>query len=229
MKEAVILAGGFGTRLQGVLKDLPKPMAPVKNRPFLTYLLDELLLAGFDHVVLSTGYLHQKIEDFFGNQYRELSISYAQENQPLGTGGAIQYAMTFCKSDHVFVFNGDTMFKVDLQKFEQFHLQKNGLLSIVLREVPDVSRYGSVKLDQNGRIISFTEKNAAVGSGFINGGIYLIDRRLFQKFAKPQKFSFEKELMEQHYGEDAFYAFVSDGYFIDIGIPEDYARAQVEF
>lgn len=121
------------------------------------------------------------------------------------------------------------MFKVDLQKFEQFHLQKNGLLSIVLREVPDVSRYGSVKLDQNGRIISFTEKNAAVGSGFINGGIYLIDRRLFQKFAKPQKFSFEKELMEQHYGEDAFYAFVSDGYFIDIGIPEDYARAQVEF
>lgn len=228
MKEAIILAGGFGTRLQGVIKDLPKPMAPVHNRPFLTYILDNLAAAGCEHVVLSTGYLHKKIEEYFGKNYGKLQISYAQENEPLGTGGAIRFALTFCQTDEVLVLNGDTIFKVDWSKFIQFHQQKNALLSVVLRQVDDVARYGCVALDAQNRISLFAEKNAVVGKGLINGGIYLINKQLFDKYPQPKKFSFEKEIMEQFYKKESFYGLVSDGYFLDIGIPEDYARAEKE-
>lgn len=228
MKEAIILAGGFGTRLQGVIKDLPKPMAPIHNRPFLTYILDNLAVAGCEHVVLSTGYLHEKIEEYFGKNYGKLQISYAQEKEPLGTGGAIRYALTFCQTDEVLVLNGDTIFKVDWSKFIQFHQQKNALLSIVLRQVDDVARYGSVTIDAQNRISLFTEKNAVAGKGLINGGIYLINKQLFDKYPQPEKFSFEKDVMEQLYKKEYFYGLASDGYFLDIGIPEDYARAEKE-
>lgn len=228
MKEAIILAGGFGTRLQGVVKDLPKPMAPVHNRPFLTYIFDNLADAGCEHIVLSTGYLHEKIEEYFGGSYRNLRISYAREEEPLGTGGAIRYALSFCETDRVLVLNGDTIFKVNWAAFSQFHQQKNALLAIVLRQVDEVARYGSVSIDPQNRITLFAEKNAATGRGLINGGIYLIDKKLFEKYPQPQKFSFEKDVMERLYQEEPFYGLVSDGYFLDIGIPEDYARAERE-
>lgn len=228
MKEAIILAGGFGTRLQGVLKDLPKPMAPIHDRPFLTYLLDFLIEFDYEHVVLSTGYLHEKVEGYFANQYKSLQISYAYEEHPLGTGGAIQYAFSKCNSDTALVLNGDTMFKVNLNKFERFFNDKKCDLAIVLREVEDVSRYGSVLTDINDQIILFSEKEASEGCGYINGGIYMINKRLFKKYPQPEKFSFEKELMQKYFTREMFYAMLSNGYFIDIGIPSDYARAQQE-
>ncbi len=228
MKEAIILAGGFGTRLQGVLKELPKPMAPVHDRPFLTYVLDHLIQFGYDHVVLSTGYLHEKIEAYFDTQYKSLEIRYAREQQPLGTGGAIRFASTQCHSEDILVLNGDTLFLADLQAFEETHRRRQPLLSIVLRQVDDVSRYGSVVVDDNQRITQFTEKGACSGSGTINGGIYLVRRTLFNKYPQAATFSFEKEIMERYYLQEPFYTFLSDGYFIDIGIPEDYARAQHE-
>ena len=227
-KEVIILAGGFGTRLQGVVKDVPKPMAPVNGRPFLTYILDYLIEYQYNKVVLSVGYLHEKIEDYFGHQYKSLEIDYAVETEPLGTGGGIAYAMSKCSSDNVLVINGDTMFKVNLTEFEQFFTEKCCLLSIVLREVEDVSRYGSVTIGNNNMIILFSEKGISAGHGFINGGIYMINRALFDKYPQPKKFSFEKDLMEKYYTRELFYAMPSDGYFIDIGIPEDYARAQNE-
>ena len=227
-KEAIILAGGFGTRLRGVIKDLPKPMAPVNGRPFLTYILDYLIDYQYTKVVLSVGYLHEKIKEFFGTQYKSLEIDYAVETEPLGTGGGILFAMSKCETDNVLVINGDTMFKVDLDAFEQFHQDKEGLLSIVLREVEDVSRYGSVVMDSDNRITLFAEKQLSSGRGYINGGVYLIHRDLFAKYPQPEKFSFERDLMTQFYTQEPFYAMPSDGYFIDIGIPEDYARAQVE-
>jgi D-glycero-alpha-D-manno-heptose 1-phosphate guanylyltransferase len=227
-KEAIILAGGFGTRLRGVIKDLPKPMAPVNGRPFLTYILDYLIDYDYTKVVLSVGYLHEIIEEFFGTQYKSLEIDYAVETEPLGTGGGILFAMSKCETDNVLVINGDTMFKVDLNAFEQFHQDKERLLSIVLREVEDVSRYGSVVMDSDNRITLFAEKQLSAGRGYINGGIYLIHRDLFAKYPQPEKFSFERDLMTQFYTQEPFYAMPSDGYFIDIGIPEDYARAQVE-
>ena len=216
-KEAIILAGGFGT-----------PMAPVNGRPFLTYILDYLIDYQYTKVVLSVGYLHEKIEEFFGTQYKSLEIDYAVETEPLGTGGGILFAMSKCETDNVLVINGDTMFKVDLDAFEQFHQDKEGLLSIVLREVEDVSRYGSVVMDSDNRITLFAEKQLSSGRGYINGGVYLIHRDLFAKYPQPEKFSFERDLMTQFYTQEPFYAMPSDGYFIDIGIPEDYARAQVE-
>ena len=227
-KEAIILAGGFGTRLQGVVKDLPKPMAPVNGRPFLTYILDYLIDYEYERVVLSVGYLYEKIVDYFGKKYKALEIDYAVEEEPLGTGGGILFAMSKCTSDNVLVINGDTMFKVDLTAFERFHQEKNGMLSIVLREVEDVSRYGSVNIGENGIITLFSEKQTSSGSGFINGGVYLINRKIFKKYPQPQKFSFEKDLMTKYYTQECFYAMPSDGYFIDIGIPEDYSRAQQE-
>lgn len=227
-KEAIILAGGFGTRLQGVVKDLPKPMAPVNGRPFLTYILDYLIDYEYERVILSVGYLHEKIVDYFGRKYKTLEIDYAVEEEPLGTGGGILFAMSKCENDNVLVINGDTMFKVDLSAFERFHTEKDGLLSIVLREVEDVSRYGSVTISNDNLIALFAEKQVTFGRGYINGGVYLIHRKLFDKHPQPKKFSFEKDLMTRFYTQELFYAMPSDGYFIDIGIPEDYARAQQE-
>jgi len=228
MKEAIILAGGFGTRLQSVVKELPKPMAPVGGRPFLTYILDYLIDYNYSKVVLSVGYLHEKIEDHFGTQYKSLRISYAVEKEPLGTGGGIFYALSQCTSENVLILNGDTLFKADLDALQNFHEQHQSALSIILRQVPDTSRYGSVQTEENQRIISFTEKNNSIGAGTINGGIYLINKDFAQKLSLPKKFSFEKDLMEKYVHAMPFYGIASDGYFIDIGIPEDYARAQKE-
>ncbi len=227
-KEAIILAGGFGTRLQNVVKDLPKPMAPVNGRPFLTYIFNYLIDYQYNKVVLSVGYLHEKIEAFFGTHYKSLTIDYAVETEPLGTGGGILFAMSKCTTDNVLVINGDTMFKVDLDAFERFHEEKGGLLSIVLREVEDVSRYGNVTISDDNMIALFIEKQVSFGRGYINGGVYLINRKIFEKYPQPKKFSFEKDLMTKYYTQECFYAMPSDGYFIDIGIPEDYARAQQE-
>ena len=166
--------------------------------------------------------------DYFGEWYKTLEIDYAVETEPLGTGGGILFAMSKCATDNVLVINGDTMFKVDLDAFEHFHQEKNSLLSIVLREVEDVSRYGSVTISKDNLIALFAEKQVTFGRGYINGGVYLINRKIFEKYPQPKKFSFEKDLMTKYYTQECFYAMPSDGYFIDIGIPEDYARAQRE-
>lgn len=228
MKQAIILAGGFGTRLQSVLKDLPKPMAPVNGRPFLTYILDYLIDNSYTDVVLSVGYMHKKIEDFLGNCYKSINLEYAVENEPLGTGGAIAYALEKCSEDDVLVLNGDTLFKANLLHLEDFHKKNNSPLSIVLRHVDDTSRYGNVVVDENCRIIDFKEKRNSSGQGTINGGIYLIHNNIIKNFGLPKKFSFEKDLMEKFYMQQSFFGVESDGYFIDIGIPEDYLRAQGE-
>ena len=179
-------------------------------------------------MILSVGYLHEKIEEYFGNHYKRLEIDYAVETEPLGTGGGILFAMSKCTTDDVLIINGDTMFKVDLDAFERFYREKGGLLSIVLREVDDVSRYGSVLIGDNNLIVLFSEKESSEGSGLINGGVYLINRKLFDKYPQPQKFSFEKDLMTRYYTKELFFGMPSSGYFIDIGIPKDYARAQHE-
>lgn len=203
-------------------------MADVNGKPFLSYVLDYISDFGYKKVVLSVGYLHEKIEEYFGNRYKSISIDYAVENEPLGTGGAISFALEKCSAENVLILNGDTLFKANLTDFERFHNENDANLSIILRNVPDTSRYGSVKIDNNGRIVAFEEKNTAQGCGTINGGIYMISKELFNDYNFPKKFSFEKDLMEKYYKQEEFYGISSDGYFIDIGIPEDYARAQLE-
>lgn len=228
MREAIVLAGGFGTRLQSVVSDVPKPMAPVAGRPFLTYLLDRLGRQEYRHVVLATGYLHEKVEAFFGDNYQGIAIDYAREMSPLGTGGAIVNALKYCKEDSFTVLNGDTLFDIDHKSLCLFAEEKQTPLAIVLREVPDAGRYGSVEIDNQGCITAFREKDPTVGHGLINGGIYRIQRSLLDGFNAGQPFSFEKELMQQRFRKERYYAYADDAYFIDIGIPDDYARAQEE-
>ena len=227
--EAIILAGGFGTRLQHIVNNVPKPMAPINEVPFLSFLFRKLIASNIEHVILSTGFLHEKIEDFYGNSFESLRISYSKEETPLWTGGAILLAMTKISTENVFVLNGDTMFDIDFKAFNNFHLSKQTDLSIALREVDDVSRYGSVVIDNQNKIINFTEKNEVTGKGLINGGIYAVNKNLFSKLNLDGKFSFEKEVMEAFYGKIDFYGLAFNSYFIDIGIPEDYNRAQLEF
>lgn len=228
MREAIILAGGFGTRLQSVVSDVPKPMAPVAGKPFLTYILDRLGKQGYTHVVLATGYLHEKVEEFFGHEYHGIAVDYARELTPLGTGGAMVNALQHCHEEFITVLNGDTLFDIDHDRLCRFAEAKGAPLAIVLRQVEDAGRYGSVETDGEGRITAFREKDPAVGQGLINGGIYRVKRSLFDGYTVGQQFSFEKELMQQRYRDERYYAYADGAYFIDIGIPEDYARAQKE-
>lgn len=228
-KEAIVLAGGFGTRLQKVVNEVPKPMAPVYGKPFLSYVLNYLIRYKYTHVVLATGYLHEKIEDYFGNNYKGLTIRYAQETTPLGTGGGILNALQYCKTEQVTVLNGDTLFCIDFSDLEKAFAAHTSPLTIVLRLVNDTSRYGSVTISDEGKIVRFTEKNATSGKGYINGGIYQLHKSLFADFKVGQTFSFEKDVLERYYQQLSFYAFPVDAFFIDIGIPEDYFKAQKDF
>jgi D-glycero-alpha-D-manno-heptose 1-phosphate guanylyltransferase len=227
--EAIILAGGFGTRLRSVVSDVPKPMAPIGQRPFLELLMDRLIDAGFDHLVLSTGYLHEKIEEHFGNAYRNVPISYAVEHEPLGTGGGIRNAMTQCHGDEVVVLNGDTLFKVDYSNLLNFFHSHPTRLSVILRQVDDTSRYGSVQTDCCDRIVRFAEKATSHGFGSINGGIYMMHRSLVDEMPAGMPFSFERDIMQAKYMEEPFYAYISGDYFLDIGVPDDYLKLCREY
>lgn len=227
-KEAVILAGGFGTRLSHVVSNVPKPMAPVFGKPFLSYVIDRLIDSGIRRIVLATGYKHEVIENWFGANYNGAEIIYSREETPLLTGGAIVQAAHLLHSEDFVVLNGDTLFNIDFQKLYDFHSAHHAHLSIALRRVEDTSRYGSVNA-VNGRITAFQEKSESKGAGDINGGIYVINREWLLKQNVPVAFSFEKELMQPLAGSDGFYGLSFSDYFIDIGIPDDYWRAQREF
>ncbi len=228
MKEAIILAGGLGTRLQGVVNDVPKSMASINGRPFLEYQLDYLEKQGFTKVVLSVGYLSEIIIRHFGNRYQSIQIDYSVEPEPLGTGGAVKLSCAQTASGNVFVLNGDTLFQVDFDKMEQIHLQNHADVTLALREVPDAGRYGRVQMDEDGRITAFCEKQPGAGKGLINGGIYLLNTRLLENLQFPEKFSLERDCFEKITQTHRLQSIVSKGYFIDIGIPDDYQKAQTE-
>ena len=212
-REAIILAGGFGTRLKGILHDLPKPMAPVNGRPFLEYLLDFLSENNFNHVILSTGYMHSTIEDHFGPLYKNLKITYSVESVPLGTGGAIMEATRFTGTENFFVFNGDTIFKSDLDRMESEHLNEEADFTIALRNSDDISRYGSINMDSRNRITTFSEKSPSHKRGWINGGTYLVKKNSLLSVKKGMQFSIEKELFEVDTEKFYILGFLSDGYF----------------
>ena len=227
-REAVILAGGFGTRLSHVVSNVPKPMAPVYGKPFLAYVLDRLVEAGLERIVLATGYKHEVIRAWFGSTYRGTEIVYSHEETPLFTGGAIRQAAERLESEDFVVLNGDTLFDIDLQALYAFHRARHAHLSVALRHVEDTARYGSVTCSE-GRIMAFQEKMASIGAGDINGGIYAINRTWLLANTQAGKFSFEKEVMQPLAGQEGYYGLSFSDYFIDIGIPEDYFRAQREF
>jgi D-glycero-alpha-D-manno-heptose 1-phosphate guanylyltransferase len=228
-KEAIILAGGMGTRLQSVVSDVPKPMAPVGGRPFLEYLFPMLQRMEVKKVVLSVGYKWETILAHFGYKFQGIEIDYAVETVPLGTGGGIRLAFAKTNSPQVLVLNGDTFFHHDLMLHWEMHqfYSKGALVSIALKEMKDFDRYGTVELHKNERIKAFREKERKE-SGLINAGVYVIDRELWAKVDVPERFSFEKDVLEAYVRRLRFMGYVHEGYFVDIGIPEDYARANVD-
>lgn len=227
ISTAVILAGGFGTRLQSVVKDRPKPMADINGKPFLQYLLDYLGRQGIVKCILSVGYKWETIQEYFGTSYEGIDLIYSIEDAPLGTGGAILKAVRSTSESSFFVFNGDTFFAIDLNQFFLAHSQQGSTLSIALKRMSDFDRYGVVVTNTAGIITSFEEKRHYV-AGNINGGVYLLESKLFEQLDLPEKFSFEKEILEKYCSTLAFRGVVFDDYFIDIGIPEDYERAKHE-
>jgi D-glycero-alpha-D-manno-heptose 1-phosphate guanylyltransferase len=223
--EAIILAGGFGTRLRQVVPDLPKPMAPIAGRPFLEILLISLAHKGFHSVVLSLGYMADKVVKHFGDHFAGMEIVYEIEQAPLGTGGAVRQALARCNADHVFVFNGDTFLDLETAEVEA-HWQRHQVPIIVARNAWDTARYGCMDA-VNGRVLSFSEKGLAV-TGLINAGCYLFPLGILDGFALGQPFSLEADFLAKAVGTQRFDLFVTKGHFIDIGVPEDYARAQTE-
>lgn len=223
--EAIVLAGGFGTRLREVVPDLPKPMAPVAGRPFLEILLSALARKGFTRVVLSLGFMSEKIIAHFGDSYAGMELVYEVESQPLGTGGAIRAALARCLADHVFIFNGDTYLDVEADEIERLW-QASRQPVIVVREVPDTARFGRVDV-RDGRVHGFLEKGSR-GPGLINAGCYVLPKQALDDFPMGQPFSLETEFFSMYLQHIQFYGFVTHGRFIDIGVPDDYALAQTE-
>ena len=222
--QAIILAGGFGTRLRSAIADVPKPMAPIGDKPFLAYLLDYLKAQGITRVVLSVHYLREQIQNYFQYDYRGITIRYAVEDQPLGTGGAIVHSMKMLDKDEpTFVLNGDTFLKLDYQHMFDQHQIETPLITMALRKVADCSRYGIVQVDQN--VVTEFKDQGSDQPGLINAGVYLIDPALFDVMSLPMQFSFERDFLFPNVSKIRPAAFAIDDYFIDIGIPEDYSRA----
>jgi len=222
--QAIVLAGGLGSRLRAVVPELPKPMAPVRGRPFLAFILDQLVRAGFEHAMLAVGYRSEAIRSHFGEHYQGLALRYSVENEPLGTGGAIRLAWPLTSAPDVFVVNGDTYLDLDYRAMLDAHMQADTMLSIAVCRVPEAARYGALEL-RNGRVEGFYEKGRSA-SGWINAGVYILARQLERRFPPRAVFSFEQDLLVPNVEALRPLAFVTRGLFIDIGIPEDYVRAQ---
>jgi D-glycero-alpha-D-manno-heptose 1-phosphate guanylyltransferase len=225
MRDAIILAGGIGTRLKAVVPDLPKPMAPIGDRPFLEILLAFLDRNQFNRVVLSLGYKANLIVDYFGSHFGDMDLIYEIEHTALGTGGALQTSMAHCISDHVFIFNGDTYLDLEVQKAEE-QWQTYRLPMVIAREVSDTTRYGRL-VTAGDIIIDFMEKGIG-GPGLINAGCYIFPRTITAEFPLMKSFSLEKDFLAPAVKKISIQFFQSRGKFIDIGIPEDYAKAQHE-
>jgi histidinol-phosphate phosphatase family protein len=227
MMCAVVLAGGLGIRLRSVVGDRPKVLAPVAGRRFLAYLLHQLADAGFEDVVLCTGYLGDQVLDAFGERFRKLNLLYSQEDQPLGTAGALRHALSLIRSETVVVLNGDSYCQADLAGFMSWHHDKRADASVLLTEMPETSRFGAVEADSDGRIRCFGEKNTA-GPGWINAGIYAISKRLLARIPDGVAVSLEHECVPK-WIEDGLFAYRGGGRFLDIGTPDSFAEAQVFF
>jgi D-glycero-alpha-D-manno-heptose 1-phosphate guanylyltransferase len=225
IREAIILAGGLGTRLKETVPELPKCMAPVAGKPFLFYVINQLRMQGIEKFIFSLGYKHEIIQDYIATQFPTLDHEIVIEPEPLGTGGAIFLACQKAKDEHVLVANGDTLYKADVQELGLFHLKNNAETTLALKPMTDFDRYGTVEIDGDGAVNKFLEKKYCK-SGNINGGIYILNVTQFLKHSWPSKFSFEKEYLERK--ENRIFAIVQDEYFIDIGIPEDFSRSQFE-
>lgn len=225
--EVIVLAGGLGTRLQGVIGAYPKCMAEVNGRPFLAYVFDYLAQQHCVQAILSLGFKHEVVTEWVDKQELPFVVDYVVEKEPLGTGGGLRLALQQASADNVVVVNGDTLFMVDLEKMMNFHLAQHSCTTLALKKMHAFDRYGVVNTNDNGLITSFEEKTYRE-EGMINGGVYIVNQKNILSKHLPVKCSMEKDYLEKYAAEGKFYGFESDGYFIDIGVPEDYERARYD-
>ncbi|MGI8890893.1 MAG: nucleotidyltransferase family protein [Chthoniobacterales bacterium] len=224
--RAVVLCGGLGTRLRSVVSDRPKSMALIGDVPFLQLLLQNLKDQGVREAILGTGYRAEQIEDFFqSGKELGLQIHYSREEKPLGTGGALKLAEELL-SDPVLVLNGDSYVEWSLPAMRDCCREREADIVMVLQEVPDVGRYGSVTMDHGGRVSEFVEKGSRGGAGLINAGIYLLRKEIVTQLSAGSAISLERDVFPKFLGKK-FYGVVARGTFIDIGIPADLERAQM--
>lgn len=221
--DAIILAGGLGTRLRKVVPDAPKPLAPVNGRPFL-----DMLLESFDRsphigkVVLAIGYLAEAIKERYADTQYHFPVVFSYEESPLGTGGAVKKALHLLSGDDVIAINGDTYADVDIGALLKFHRKKNGVATIAVARKQESARYGAVAFDDNYKIHSFDEKSDT--SDFVNAGTLILRKSLFDSVEGGAVCSLEKDLIPE-WLEQGVYAYIHQDGFIDIGTPESYAES----
>jgi D-glycero-alpha-D-manno-heptose 1-phosphate guanylyltransferase len=236
IKEAILLAGGLGTRLRSAVPELPKCLAPVRGRPFIAYVTDYFRQQGIERFIFALGYKSDHFDDFFRSEFPNGGYAVSLEKVPLGTGGAIRQACGLSIEKTVLILNGDTFFRIGLKALSDFHEEKRADCSLCLRPMTDFDRFGVVELDDEARVSRFREKQY-YQAGLINGGVYALDRATFFQEKWPPVFSFEKDYLEKPTsgGQDCpiagrrLFGLVQPAYFIDIGIPDDYRRVQEEY
>lgn len=227
-EEAIVLAGGFGTRLRGVVDNVPKPLAPVAGRPFLAWMLDRLAAAGMRRCILATGHMADAVERVIGRRWQGMDIVYSVESEPLGTGGAVRLAAAQLRDRSAHVLNGDTWLMYAPQALERAARERGAMIGMALANVDDVGRYGAVECDSHGMVAGFREKGEH-GAGMINAGCYFLDDAALVALPSQAAFSFEREVLEPSVLAGRVAGFAETAEFIDIGVPEDYRRAQSQF
>jgi D-glycero-alpha-D-manno-heptose 1-phosphate guanylyltransferase len=228
LKEVIILAGGFGTRLKSVVVDKPKCLAEVNHKPFISYLIESLLNYNYEKFIFSLGYLNEDVIDYINEYYPNLNVIFSVEEKPLLTGGAIRLAIENVSSDSVLILNADTYLGVNLELLHNYHYNLNSEITITLKPMSNFDRYGSVKFDNQKRIYSFEEKKY-IEFGYINCGYIYLKKEILKNFQINMPFSLEKDFIVNKINEININAFIDDSYFIDIGIPEDYLKANEDF
>lgn len=225
--ELVVLAGGYGTRIRESLPGLPKALAPIGDKTFLDYLIRYYQKQGIERFIFCLGVYKGMVIDHIESFYSDIEKVFVCEDEPLGTGGAIRNGLLHSINDPVLIVNGDTYFAIDLDKATAFHLMCGAECTVVLKPMDNTERYGSVDLSNDYRLAGFQEKGV-IGAGLINAGAYLLNKQKFLENNLPEKFSFEKEYLEKHFEGRRIFGLKQDRFFIDIGIPEDLAKAQTE-
>ncbi len=227
--SAAILAGGLGSRLWPVVADRPKVLAPVYGRPYITFLLDQLADASIEEVVLLTGFRAEQVRCALGETYAGMRLVYSQEPSPLGTAGAVRWALRRLFGTTVLLLNGDSYCDLDLAAFRNFHDERAAEISLVLASVPEASRFGTALVDHQGRVKRFQEKTDMPAGGWINAGIYLLERPLIEEIPVGRDLSLERDLFPAWVDFKQIYDFRCAGRFLDIGTPEAYAQVDSFF
>lgn len=230
IKEVVILVGGLGERLKSVVKDVPKPLASVNGRPFLWYIVNRLLQEDVRRIILSAGYKADLIKEFVLKFFPRENIEIVVEKELLGTGGALKFSLSFIYNDHFFFLNGDSFFDISLRRFEKDSFSKDDFdISMALSEAENPERFGVVETDEHFNVIGFKEKGLKRGKSYINAGVYIISKKVIKNYLEsfPNKFSFEKDVLEKLELKTVGIPYKAD--FIDIGMPQDYLRAEKLF